>query len=162
MKGDVKIIEALNTVLASELTAINQYFLHARMLQDWGLEVLGNLEYEASLDEMRHADEIIKRILFLEGLPNLQKLNRLRIGQNVKEVVDCDLEVEYEAVPQLKNFIVLAEEKRDFVTRDLFLSILKSEEHHVDWLETQKGLIEKVGIQNYLQSQIDMNKTAGH
>lgn len=162
MKGDVKIIEALNTVLASELTAINQYFLHARMLQDWGLEVLGKLEYEASLDEMRHADEIIKRILFLEGLPNLQKLNRLRIGQNVKEIIDCDLEVEYEAVPQLKNFIVLAEEKRDFVTRDLFLSILKSEEHHVDWLETQKGLIDKVGLENYLQSQIDMHKTAGH
>lgn len=162
MKGDAKIIEALNTVLASELTAINQYFLHARMLQDWGLEVLGKLEYEASLDEMRHADEIIKRILFLEGLPNLQKLNRLRIGQDVKEIVDCDLEVEYEAVPQLKEFIILSESKRDFVTRDLFLSILKSEEHHVDWLETQKGLIEKVGLQNYMQSQIDMNKTAEH
>jgi len=160
MKGHPKIIEALNGVLTGELTAINQYFLHARMLQNWGLEKLGYLEYKASIDEMKHADQVIKRILFLEGLPNVQKIDKVRVGQTVTEVIDCDLQVEYEAIPRLKDAIALCETERDFVTRDLFLSILASEEHHVDWLETQKELIGKVGLQNYMQSQIDMDKTA--
>lgn len=160
MKGSQKIIDALNSVLTAELTAINQYFLHARMLQNWGLEKLGALEYKASIDEMKHADAVIKRILFLEGLPNLQKLDKLHVGQNVEEVIEADLKVEYAAIPRLKDCIALAESERDFVSRDLFLEILASEEHHVDWLETQKELIQKVGVQNYLQSQIDMEKTA--
>lgn len=160
MKSNPKIIEALNGVLTGELTAINQYFLHARMLQNWGLEKLGALEYKASIDEMKHADQVIKRILFLEGLPNVQKLDKVRIGQTLQEMLDCDLQVEYEAIPRLKDGIALCEAERDFVTRDLFLSILASEEHHVDWLETQKDLINKVGLQNYMQSQIDMEKTA--
>lgn len=156
MKGSQKVIDALNSVLTKELTAINQYFLHARMLQDWGLAKLGRLEYEASIDEMKHADELIKRILFLEGLPNLQKLDRIQIGQNVKEIIEADLAVEYAAVPHLKTCIKVAEAENDYATRDLFVDILKSEEHHVDWLETQKGLIEKVGVENYIQSQIEM------
>lgn len=160
MKGSQTIIDALNSVLTKELTAINQYFLHARMLQDWGLEKIGKLEYDASIDEMKHADMVIKRILFLEGLPNLQKLDKLRIGQDVAEVIDADLEVEYSAVPHLKKCIQQAEAEFDYATRDLFLEILKSEEHHIDWLETQKGLIQKVGIQNYMQSQIDPDKGA--
>jgi bacterioferritin len=160
MKGHPKIIEALNGVLTGELTAINQYFLHARMLQNWGLEKLGTLEYKASIDEMKHADQVIKRVLFLEGLPNVQKIDKIRVGQTIQELIDCDLQVEYEAIPRLKDAIALCETERDFVTRDLFLSILASEEHHVDWLETQKELITKVGVQNYMQSQIDMDKTA--
>ncbi|MAZ47072.1 MAG: bacterioferritin [Halobacteriovoraceae bacterium] len=157
MKGSPVIISALNDVLTAELTAINQYFLHARMLEDWGLAKLGKLEYDASIDEMKHSDEIIKRILFLEGLPNLQKLSRLRIGQNVKEILEADLAVEMEAVPRLKEAIALAETESDFVTRDLFQSILESEEHHVDWLETQLNLLTKLGEQNYIQSQINPN-----
>lgn len=160
MKGSKVIIDALNSVLAKELTAINQYFLHARMLQDWGLEKIGKLEYEASIDEMKHADMVIKRILFLEGLPNLQKLGKLRVGQNIKEVIEADLEVEYEAVPHLKKCIQQAEGDHDYATRDLFLSILKSEEHHIDWLETQRDLLKAVGQQNYIQSQMDPNKGA--
>ena len=155
MKGSPVIINALNDVLTAELTAINQYFLHARMLEDWGLEKLGKLEYDASIDEMKHADEIIKRVLFLEGLPNLQKLGKLRIGQNVREILEADLAVEMEAVPRLKDAIALAEQEADYVTRDLFQSILESEEHHVDWLETQLGLLNKVGEQNFLQSQMN-------
>ncbi|GAB4011930.1 MAG: bacterioferritin [Bdellovibrio sp.] len=155
MKGNQKIIDALNAVLNRELTAINQYFLHARMLENWGLKKIGHLEYKASIDEMKHADEIIKRILFLEGLPNLQKLDRLRIGQSIEEVLKADLEVENEAVPVLKNSIELAEKEKDYVTRDLFLDILKSEEHHIDWLETQLDLINRVGLQNYQQSQME-------
>lgn len=158
MKGKPEIIEALNGVLTRELTAINQYFLHARMLQDWGLEKLGKLEYDASIDEMKHADELIKRILFLEGLPNLQKLGKLKIGQNIKEVLEADLSVENEAIPFLKDCIELSEKERDYVTRDLFSEILASEEEHVDWLETQLGLLDKVGEQNYIQSQMDPNK----
>ncbi len=158
MKGSQAVIDALNSVLTKELTAINQYFLHARMLQNWGLDKLGRLEYKASIDEMKHADEIIKRILFLEGLPNLQKLDRIRIGQTVQEVMEADLEVENEAVPHLKKCIKLAESDSDYVTRDLFLHILESEEEHVDWLETQLGLVKQVGIQNYIQSQIEMEK----
>lgn len=159
MKGSQAIIDALNSVLTKELTAINQYFLHARMLQNWGLEKLGRLEYKASIDEMKHADEIIKRILFLEGLPNLQKIDRIRIGQTVQEVLEADLQVENEAVPHLKTCIQLAEKEFDYVSRDLFLHILASEEEHVDWLETQLGLLKSVGLQNYLQSQIEMEKS---
>lgn len=156
MKGSKQIIDALNSVLTKELTAINQYFLHARMLQDWGLYKIGRLEYNASIDEMKHADEIIKRILFLEGLPNVQKLEKIRIGQSVEELIKCDLQLELEAIPNLKECIKLAEAESDYVSRDLFKNILMSEEEHVDWLETQKGLIEKIGVQNYIQSQIDM------
>lgn len=155
MKGNQKIIDALNSVLTRELTAINQYFLHARMLENWGLKKIGQLEYKASIDEMKHADEIIKRILFLDGLPNLQKLDRLRIGQTIEEVLKADLEVENEAVPLLRSCVELAEKEKDFVTRELFVSILKSEEHHIDWLETQIGLIARVGLQNYQQSQME-------
>ncbi len=155
MKGSKAIIEALNSVLMKELTAINQYFLHARMLQNWGLEKIGKLEYAASIDEMKHADMVIKRILFLEGLPNLQKLGKLRVGQNIKEVIEADLEVEYEAVPHLKKCIQQAEAEHDYATRDLFLSILKSEEHHIDWLETQRDLLKAVGQPNFMQSQMD-------
>lgn len=160
MKGSPAIIDALNSVLTKELTAINQYFLHARMLQNWGLEKIGKLEYDASIDEMKHADMVIKRILFLEGLPNLQKLNKLRIGQNIQEVIEADLEVEYEAVPHLKKCIQLAESEHDYATRDLFLAILKSEEKHIDWLETQRDLIKAVGPQNYMQSQMEPDKGA--
>ena len=160
MKGSQNVIDALNAVLTNELTAINQYFLHARMLQNWGLEKLGKLEYAASIDEMKHSDLVIKRILFLEGLPNVQKLNKVRIGQNVAEVIAADLEVEYEAVPQLKKCIQVAEAEHDYASRDLFLSILKSEEHHVDWLETQRDLLKAVGVQNYMQSQMEPDQGA--
>ncbi len=156
MKGSQKVIDGLNAVLTRELTAINQYFLHARMLQNWGLEKLGMLEYKASIDEMKHADELIKRILFLEGLPNLQKLDKLDIGQTLEEVIAADLKVEYIAIPLLKDCIKICEDERDYVSRDLFESILASEEEHIDWLETQQELISKVGLQNYMQSQIDM------
>lgn len=159
MKGSQAIIDALNSVLTKELTAINQYFLHARMLQNWGLEKLGRLEYMASIDEMKHADELIKRILFLEGLPNLQKIDRIKIGQTIEEVMQADLDVENAAIPHLKNCIRLAEQELDYVSRDLFLQILASEEEHVDWLETQIGLVKQVGIQNYIQSQIEMEKS---
>lgn len=155
MKGSQQIIDALNDVLTRELTAINQYFLHARMLQDWGLEKLGKLEYAASIDEMKHADELIKRVLFLEGLPNVQKLGKVRIGQNIKEVLESDLAVEHEAVPALKTHIKLCESECDYVSRDLFTSILQSEEQHVDWLETQLGLLNKIGEQNYIQAQME-------
>lgn len=156
MKGDAKTIEMLNGVLTRELTAINQYFLHARMLQDWGLEKLGHMEYKASIDEMKHADQLIKRILFLEGIPNVQKLDKVVIGTNVEEIIKADLAVENAAVPYLKDCIAHAESVRDFVSRDLFSHILESEEEHVDWLETQQGLIAKVGVERYMQSQIVM------
>ena len=157
MKGKKSIIDALNDVLTAELTAINQYFLHARMLENWGLAKLGKLEFAASLDEMKHADLVIKRVLFLEGLPNVQKIGRVYIGQDIEELIDCDLKVEYEAIPRLKKHIKLCEQEADFVTRDLLKSILTSEEEHVDWLETQKELIKRAGIQNYVQSQIEQN-----
>jgi bacterioferritin len=154
MKGNPQIIEALNGVLTRELTAINQYFLHARMLEDWGMDKLGKFEYDASIDEMKHADQLIKRILFLEGLPNLQKLGKIKIGQNIQEVLESDLSVENEAVPFLKDCIELAEKERDYVSRDLFAEILASEEEHVDWLETQISLLNQVGEQNFIQSQM--------
>jgi bacterioferritin len=158
MKGDAKVLEHLNQALCSELTAINQYFLHARILQDWGFEELGKKEYHASIDEMKHADQIIKRILFLNGIPNVQKLNKVNIGQNVKEILSSDLALEELVMPHLREFIAHAETTRDYVTRDLFKDILKSEEEHLDWLETQLDLMNKLGEQNYLQSQVGNHK----
>ena len=153
MKGDATVIEHLNRVLKNELTAINQYFLHSRIYKDWGLTKLGEHEHLESVDEMKHADQLIERTLFLEGLPNLQDLGKLRIGENVQEMIQCDLDLELDALPDLKAGIAYCENHKDYVSRDLFDSILKSEEEHVDWLETQLDLIEKVGIQNYQQSQ---------
>jgi len=155
MKGDTKVIEFLNLALGNELVAINQYFLHSRMYQDWGLEALAKKEYEESIDEMKHADALIQRILFLEGLPNLQKLGKLMIGEHTKEMLECDLSIEQKALVDLKNAIRHCEQVEDYVSRDLFRSILDSEEEHIDWLETQLGLIEKVGIENYLQKQME-------
>ncbi len=156
MKGNKKVITALNKVLTGELTAINQYFLHARILQDWGMFELGKLEYEASIDEMKHADELIKRILFLEGLPNVQKLEQIKIGQDIEEIIASDLAIEYTALKILKAGIKTAEVESDYASRDLLLMILKSEEEHVDWLETQQSLIKSVGLKNYIQTQISM------
>lgn len=154
MKGDLKVIDYLNKALANELTAINQYFLHARMYKNWGFEKLNEKEYHESIDEMKHADQLIERILFLEGLPNLQHLEKILIGENPKEMLSCDLKLELIAVPLLREAIKYCEEIKDFISRDVFSKILESEEEHIDWLETQLELIDKVGEQNYLQSQI--------
>jgi bacterioferritin len=153
MKGDPTVIEHLNRVLKNELTAINQYFLHAKMYKDWGMFKLAEKEHEESVDEMKHADAIIERVLFLEGLPNLQDLGKLRIGEHVEEMLQCDLELELDAIPDLRAAVAYCEAHKDYVSRDLFDSILESEEDHVDYLETQLGLIEKMGVQNYVQLQ---------
>jgi bacterioferritin len=154
MKGDAAVIDMLNKVLGNELIAINQYFLHSRMYGNWGLKELESHEYDESIDEMKHADKLIKRILFLEGLPNLQHLGKLLIGENVEEVLRCDLKLEQHALPDLKAGIAHCEKVGDYITRELFEDILESEEEHIDWLETQLGLIQQVGLQNYLQSKM--------
>lgn len=152
MQGDPKVIEYLNLALKNELSSINQYFLHARMLGNWGLKRLEKHEYEESIDEMKHADRLIARILFLSGLPNLQDLGKLYIGEDVKEVLECDLKREREAHPLYKDAIAYCEKVGDYVTRELLVSIQKSEEEHIDWIETQLGLIDKMGLPNFLQS----------
>ncbi|MCB1592969.1 MAG: bacterioferritin [Alphaproteobacteria bacterium] len=150
MKGDKKILELLNEALKKELTAVNQYFLHARMLDSWGVTKLGKHEYKESIEEMHHADELIKRILFLEGLPNLQALGKLMIGENVKEVLECDLKLELDGVKSYREAVAYAEKVKDYVSRDLFAKILAEEEGHVDYLEGQLEMIKQMGIQNYI------------
>jgi bacterioferritin len=153
MKGDAKVIEFLNEALKNELTAVNQYWLHYRMLDNWGVERLAKFEREESIDEMKHADRLAERILFLDGLPNFQMLGRLRIGETVEEVLKADLELEREALDQLRGAIEYCETAKDYVSRDLFTEILENEEEHVDTLETQFDMIERMGIQNYIQLQ---------
>tara|TARA_B100001013_G_C24549085_1_gene417891 strand:+ start:446 stop:922 length:477 start_codon:yes stop_codon:yes gene_type:complete len=153
MKGHTQVIEALNKVLYNELIAINQYFLHSRMLKNWGVTKLAEYEHKESIDEMHHADVLVERILFLEGLPNLQNLGKLLIGEDVKEILECDLTLEQQALPALKNGITLCENKADFVSRQLLEDILKSEEDHIDWLEEQFDLIKRMGLENYVQLQ---------
>jgi bacterioferritin len=153
MQGDAKVIQLLNGVLRNELTAINQYFLHSRQLNHWGVTKLGEYEYQESLAEMKHADEIIERVLFLNGLPNLQDLDKLLIGENVKEVLDCDLKVETKALGDLREAIAYTETVRDYASRDLLQNILKLEEEHVDFIEVQTDLIGQIGIENYIQLQ---------
>ncbi len=153
MKGDAKVIDYLNEALKNELTAINQYFLHSKMLDNWGVSKLAKFEYEESIDEMKHADKLAERILFLDGLPNFQLLGRLKIGESVEEILKADLALENEALPPLKDGIEHCEKVRDYVTRDLFAEILESEEEHVDTLEKQFDMIERMGIENYVQLQ---------
>ncbi|MEL7108331.1 MAG: bacterioferritin [Pseudomonadota bacterium] len=157
MKGDAKVIEFLNQALKNELTAINQYFLHARMLKDWGVSKLGEYEYKESIEEMNHADWLIERILFLGGLPNLQDLGKLRIGESVKEILECDLALEHDAIPLLRDAMEHCEKVRDYVSRDLFGKILHNEEEHVDYIETQFELIDRIGIESYTHLQSEAN-----
>ena len=157
MKGDAKVIEFLNAALKNELTAINQYFLHSRMLRDWGVSELAKKEHDESIEEMHHADWLIERILFLEGLPNLQDLGKLFIGENVKEILECDMKTEQMAIPVLRDAIEHCEKVRDYGSRDLFCKILHNEEEHVDYIETQMELIAQIGIQNYIQLQSKPN-----
>ncbi len=159
MKGNPEIIKLLNVALKKELTAINQYFLHARMLKDWGVSRLGEKEYQESLEEMEHADWLIERVLFLGGLPNLQDLGKLKIGETVREILQADLAMEMEAHPMYRDAVTGAEAARDYVSRDLFAKILSSEEDHIDWLETQIDLMDKMGEANYIQFQSEPNAT---
>lgn len=154
MKGDPKVVEFLNKALRSELTAINQYFLHARMMKNWGIMALADKIYKESIDEMHHADQLIERILFLDALPNLQDLDKLLIGESVKECLECDLKLEHKAHPIYKDAIAHCESVQDFVSREIFARILESEEEHIDWIETQLDLIERVGIDKYTQTMI--------
>ena len=151
MKGDKKIIQHLNEALKKELSAVNQYFLHARMLEDWGVTKLGKHEYNESIEEMKHADDLIQRILFLEGIPNLQELAKIYIGEDVKEILECDLKIELEGVSAYKKAIAYADSVQDFISRDLFTRILGDEEGHVDYLETQLQMIKNMGLPNYIQ-----------
>ena len=155
MKGDAKVIEFLNKALYNELTAINQYFLHAKMLKNWGLKELAQHEYEESIDEMKHADKLSERILFLDGLPNFQVLGKLRIGENPRELLECDLALEYEALPLLREAIAHCESAGDYVSRQLLADILDSEEEHIDWIETQLSLIDRLGEPNYLLTKLE-------
>ena len=159
MQGDAKVIEHLQAQLKNELTAINQYFLHYRMLKNWGFERMAKHEYEESIEEMKHADRLMDRILVLEGLPNLQDLGKLLIGENVREVLECDLKLELQAHPELRKAIADCEAAADYVSRELFEDILESEEEHIDWLETQLSLIDRIGIENYCQSQMREEKS---
>lgn len=155
MQGDKKVIEFLNKALYNELTAINQYFLHAKMLKNWGLGRWAKHEYEESIDEMKHADKLAERILFLEGLPNFQALGKLKIGEGPREILECDLTLELEGIPLLREAIAHCEQVDDYVSRALFVDILDDEEEHVDWLETQLDLIERIGLENWLQDQVE-------
>lgn len=155
MKGDARVIEFLNKALYNELIAINQYFLHAKMLKNWGLKELADHEYHESIDEMKHADKLSERILFLDGLPNFQALGKLRIGENPREILGCDLALEYEALPVLREAIAHCEQVGDYVSRKLFADILESEEEHIDWIERQLQLMDRLGDQNYLLTKVE-------